>query len=833
MMEWLEKESSVEMQKSPRSSGRVDPSPPIISQFLSKAAEVYLTFVDADETRPRGYSQEDFVPDSEFNRSLKTLELKKRWAKKEQEMRESDVKDVMPQSPVSGRKVEQIFTSNGASGVLTNDLLDIMHHQHHLGFSADPIDDNIYKWKVKMFNFEPDSQLEKDVKELELKFHYDFIEMEVTFALDLYPFYPPLVQLIRPRLLGNMMGRVTCMNHLKFSHWDPVKDMTWVLSRIRKLIQAKGRIDLESEFNFLNFQDGSYSQLEHLLLRLQLLTEIEPRSKVPGDFDENSVDVVSPIVSPTSSAPTTPTLSKKDKKDAQYWAKGTGYGHNQAQKWDTQAYLAAQKEKDTQTQTVIEEISKALEREQDASSYEIIESSCLIPVLDSYLRNDSLLDISRHSDLYFSIFKTIVGLASRDLYFGLLDDLPFQVTSIASHMTKLNAQAEGFLKHVKSEGDSPEFRISTEISNLNLKVQEVVNKYRQSKREISTKTFTENSPVQVETPDSGKEEVTEISPKSPEQDDSKLFERYKQFLGHLQVETPYSGKEEVTEISPKSPEQDDSKLFERYKQFLGHLQVENIDLTSNPAVKHHYIGELGSTVPREKIIRLAQEHGSLATSLPFNLSSSVFVVLDEDRIDFMKALITGPSDTPYDSGCFEFDIYFPTQYPNGPPLVNLETTGGGSVRFNPNLYNNGKVCLSLLGTWEGQDGESWNKETSTILQVLVSIQSLILVPQPYFNEPGYERQMGTKIGDTENRKYNETIRTATVEISMLGQLKNPSLGFEKVIRNHFAVKKEKILSVVESWLEQAKLNNSTSHYLRLKRAYDGLKVELDRIEPGD
>ena len=29
--------------------------------------------------------------------------------------------------------------------------------------------------------------------------------------------------------------------------------------------------------------------------------------------------------------------------------------------------------------------------------------------------------------------------------------------------------------------------------------------------------------------------------------------------------------------------------------------------------------------------------------------------------------------------------------------VNLQTTGGGSVRFNPNLYNCGKVCLSLLG----------------------------------------------------------------------------------------------------------------------------------------
>ena len=48
--------------------------------------------------------------------------------------------------------------------------------------------------------------------------------------------------------------------------------------------------------------------------------------------------------------------------------------------------------------------------------------------------------------------------------------------------------------------------------------------------------------------------------------------------------------------------------------------------------------------------------------------------------------------------------------------------------------SDGKVCLSLLGTWYGESGESWNSQTSTLLQVLVSIQSLILVPEPFFNE---------------------------------------------------------------------------------------------------
>lgn len=50
------------------------------------------------------------------------------------------------------------------------------------------------------------------------------------------------------------------------------------------------------------------------------------------------------------------------------------------------------------------------------------------------------------------------------------------------------------------------------------------------------------------------------------------------------------------------------------------------------------------------------------------------------------------------------------------------------------VVQDGKVCLSLLGTWDGDKGESWNAQTSTLLQVLVSIQSLILVPEPFFNE---------------------------------------------------------------------------------------------------
>jgi baculoviral IAP repeat-containing protein 6 len=91
-------------------------------------------------------------------------------------------------------------------------------------------------------------------------------------------------------------------------------------------------------------------------------------------------------------------------------------------------------------------------------------------------------------------------------------------------------------------------------------------------------------------------------------------------------------------------------------------------------------------------------------------------------------MITGPEDTPYSCGCFIFDVYFPSMFPDIAPKINLQTTGGGTVRFNPNLYVDGKVCLSLLGTWEGHQSETWDPRFSSILQVLQP--SILYAPRP-------------------------------------------------------------------------------------------------------
>jgi ubiquitin-protein ligase len=93
----------------------------------------------------------------------------------------------------------------------------------------------------------------------------------------------------------------------------------------------------------------------------------------------------------------------------------------------------------------------------------------------------------------------------------------------------------------------------------------------------------------------------------------------------------------------------------------------------------------------------------MQNSLPLNASNSIFLclgmnffpyclifsthvsILDETRCDLVKVLISGPDDTPYQNGLFEFDVFFPTGYPQSPPKCSFLTTGGGNVRFNPNL----------------------------------------------------------------------------------------------------------------------------------------------------
>eukprot|EP01059_Diplonema_ambulator_P019686 TRINITY_DN33315_c0_g1_i1.p1 TRINITY_DN33315_c0_g1~~TRINITY_DN33315_c0_g1_i1.p1 ORF type:complete len:457 (+),score=157.97 TRINITY_DN33315_c0_g1_i1:102-1472(+) len=121
-------------------------------------------------------------------------------------------------------------------------------------------------------------------------------------------------------------------------------------------------------------------------------------------------------------------------------------------------------------------------------------------------------------------------------------------------------------------------------------------------------------------------------------------------------------------------------------------------------------------------------------------SPPIYVTCVEDKLDHVVAMVVGPPQTPYHFGFYSFDMRFPQTYPNDPPKVKISTTDYGRVRFNPNLYADGKVCLSILGTWRGETSEIWRSAYS-VGYVLNAIQSLIMNQEPYHNEPGFEKEI--------------------------------------------------------------------------------------------
>lgn len=140
------------------------------------------------------------------------------------------------------------------------------------------------------------------------------------------------------------------------------------------------------------------------------------------------------------------------------------------------------------------------------------------------------------------------------------------------------------------------------------------------------------------------------------------------------------------------------------------------------------------------------------------------------------AMIIGPDDTPYEGGFFYFHIVLPKNFPMEPPSVKF-LTQGNNVRFNPNLYVNGKVCLSVIGTWAGP---GWSP-ANTVVSVLQIIQGMVLNENPLINEPGYETAPSYKLNI-----YNQIVRFETYRTALLEQIDTvPFVGIHPEIYEYF------------------------------------------------
>jgi len=178
--------------------------------------------------------------------------------------------------------------------------------------------------------------------------------------------------------------------------------------------------------------------------------------------------------------------------------------------------------------------------------------------------------------------------------------------------------------------------------------------------------------------------------------------------------------------------------------------------------------------------------------------NGIYYSHDEENMLKGRAVIFGPSDSLYRHGVYMFKFKFPTEYPFVPPKVTY-LTNDGKTRFNPNLYRNGKVCISLLNTWRGEQWTSCQNIRSVLLNLVTLLHN-----EPLLNEPGIKKE------NRDFKSYNSIIQYKNYDTAILGVLTKTILppsftGFFPIIQKHFKERKNVILEELDK-LQGSKKN---------------------------
>lgn len=208
-------------------------------------------------------------------------------------------------------------------------------------------------------------------------------------------------------------------------------------------------------------------------------------------------------------------------------------------------------------------------------------------------------------------------------------------------------------------------------------------------------------------------------------------------------------------------------------------------------------------------------------------SHGIYYRHDESNILTGYAMIVGPEDTPYFGGYYFFKFEFSNQYPYSPPKVTF-CTNNNKIRLHPNFYKCGKVCISLLNTWSG---DQWTS-CQTISSVLLTLASLI-TKDSLLHEPGITDEKQIK-------DYNKIIEYENINISICEVLsgkilsyKNWFLLFSKPIIEHFEKNRENINAFIDSKInskDNCKKISSKTYFLTVELDYQILKEKINNLD---
>jgi ubiquitin-conjugating enzyme E2 Z len=222
-------------------------------------------------------------------------------------------------------------------------------------------------------------------------------------------------------------------------------------------------------------------------------------------------------------------------------------------------------------------------------------------------------------------------------------------------------------------------------------------------------------------------------------------------------------------------------------------------------------------ISKETISRLVKD----ITYIKKNPLSDNGIYYTHDDEDMLKgyALIIGPEDTPYYGGFYLFEFNFPSDYPFSPPKVNF-LTNNGEIRFNPNLYKNGKVCVSILNTWSG---DQWSS-CQTLSSILLTLCSL-LNNNPLLNEPGIKHY------HPDCEKYIKILQFGNMLVAICGMISKKYLPFKfeyfyDIMSETFIKNYDKLLTIVDNNIDIKEYIFVNVYNMRIYINYQIIKEEL-------
>jgi len=651
-------------------------------------------------------------------------------------------------STLTDNNEKSLYNIDTVNELLVNQYINV-YKKYGDKIKIDPIDGYVDKLKIKFYNFN-NKNLMNELKLLNKTNNINYVEISITFNNKLFPIYPPIIKYTKPRLKSNkFIYQLSSLKMINPDYWSPTRSLEFIIDKLYKILDKHCSIDIE----LINNKNLEYNKLERNFTELfSLYDESVFNNKINID-NENYIRIYSKNNKGNSKA-----------NNSKYWVSGTGYGHRNLKSWDIDNYIKIQKENDNRKYSILSIILQNLQENNNNNIINIIKDCLLIDYIKSLLNGLTLIDINKNLNLYEIIFQLLSTLiCNKKCYVEIVkmiysnnDSLFLKINDIYKRVlvyNKLNKNDNSydfiikFFDNFTNKKNNIEFEY---IIKLKKKIIEEINSLNFNKISDFLRTKSKNNNKIKKSIEFNKDEYLRI--------------KYLNELSLLSFET-YP----ISKLNTWS-----------YKKNL-----KNTDFTNKKLLKS-----------------INNEYVTLMDPI-VNYDSSIFFRIDDECIVCMQALITGPKDTPYDSGCLIFDILIPNNYPFAPPKVLLKNNGG--MRMNPNLYNNGKVCLSLLGTWNtGGKDEGWIPKLSTIKQVGISIQSLILIEQPFFNEPSYERDINTSRGNLKSLDYNMNIRYYTMkELIYETFKKHNKTAFSNVITKHFILKKEYILNNCQEWVNEA------------------------------